>query len=128
MMKRMVVMLALTGCCCMGALAQMDTKAPKIAPGTMIEPAKSFDGMLSSFEEEMVPLAKAMPAEKYDFAPSAAIFVAGQGTEYTGVSTFRAMVLHVASANYSYGGMVSGMKPDGNVKGLTNIKGKDDAV
>jgi hypothetical protein len=128
MMKRMVVMLALTGCCCMSAQAQMDTKAPKIAPGTMIEPAKSFDGMLSSFEEEMVPLAKAMPAEKYDFAPSAAIFVAGQGTEYTGVSTFRAMVLHVAAANYSYGGMVSGMKPDVDVKGLANIKGKDDAV
>jgi hypothetical protein len=128
MMKRMVVALALTGCCWMGAQAQMDAKAPKIAPGTMIEPAKSFDGMLSSFEEEMVPLAKAMPAEKYDFAPSAAIFVAGQGSEYTGVSTFRAMVLHVAAANYSYGGMVSGMKPDVDVKGLANIKGKDDAV
>jgi hypothetical protein len=106
----------------------MDTKAPKIAPGTMIEPAKSFDGMLSAFEEEMVPLAKAMPAEKYDFAPSAAIFVAGQGSEYTGVSTFRAMVLHVAAANYFYGGMVSGMKPDVDVKALAEIKGKDKAV
>jgi hypothetical protein len=128
MMKRMVVMLALTGCCGMGAQAQMDTKAPKIAPGTMIEPAKSFDGMLSSFEEEMVPLAKAMPAEKYDFAPSAAIFVAGQGSEYTGVSTFRAMVLHVAAANYSYASALSGMKPDVDVKGLPEIKDKDKAV
>jgi hypothetical protein len=128
MMKRMVVALALVGCCVTGVQAQTDSKAPKIAPGTMIEPAKSFDGMLSSFEEEMVPLAKAMPAEKFDFVPSAAIFVAGQGTEYTGVSTFRAMVLHVASANYSYGAALSGTKPDVDVKGLANIKDKDKAV
>jgi hypothetical protein len=128
MMKRMMVALALMGCW-MGAQAQTSgAKAPTIAPGTMIEPAKSFDGMLSSFEEEMVPLAKAMPAEKYDFAPSATIFAAGQGTEYTGVSTFRAMVLHVAAANYFYGSTLSGMKPDVDVKGLAQIKDKDKAV
>jgi hypothetical protein len=128
MMKRMVVVLALTSCCWMGAQAQMDTKAPKIAPGTMIEPAKTFDTMLSGLEEEMVPLVKAMPAEKFDFAPSAAIFVAGQGTEYTGVSTFRAMVLHVAAANYSYASAVSGTKPDVDVKALAAIQGKEKAV
>ena len=128
MMKRMVVMLALAGCCWMGAGAQMAEKGPTIAPGTIIDPAKSFNEMLSGFEGEMVPLAKAMPAEKFDFAPSAAIFVSGQGSEYTGVSTFRAMVLHVASANYYYGNLVSGMKPDVDVKALADIKGKDKAV
>ena len=128
MMKRMVVILALAGCCWMGAGAQMAAKGPTIAPGTIIDPAKSFNEMLSGFEGEMVPLAKAMPAEKFDFAPSAAIFVAGQGSEYTGVSTFRAMVLHVASANYYYGNLVSGMKPDVDVKALADIKGKDKAV
>jgi hypothetical protein len=127
MIKRMVVALALTGCC-LGAQAQMVAKGPKIAAGTVIEPAKSFDGMLSGFEKEMVPLAKAMPAEKFDFAPSAAIFVPGQGSEYTGVSTFRAMVLHVASANYYYGNLVSGLKPDVDVKALADIKGKDKAI
>jgi hypothetical protein len=128
MIKRMVVLLALTGCCWLGAQAQTAAKGPKIAAGTVIEPAKSFDGMLSGFEKEMVPLAKAMPAEKFDFAPSAAIFVPGQGSEYTGVSTFRAMVLHVASANYYYGNLVSGLKPDVDVKALADIKGKDKAV
>jgi len=128
-MKRMVVVLALVGgCCATGLQAQMDAKKPKIAAGTIVEPAKSFDGMLSDFEGEFVPLAEAMPAEKFDFAPSAAIFVAGQGTEYTGVSTFRAMVLHVAAANYSYASAVSGAKPDVDVKGLKNIKGKDEAI
>jgi hypothetical protein len=128
MMKRMVVMLALAGCCWMGAGAQMAAKGPTIAPGTIVDPAKSFNDMLSGFEGEMVPLAKAMPAEKFDFAPSAAIFVSGQGSEYTGVSTFRAMVLHVASANYYYGNLVSGMKPDVDVKALADIKGKDKAI
>ena len=128
MMRRMVVALALMGCCCMGAQAQMAAKGPKIAAGTVIEPAKSFDGMLSDFEGEMVPLAKAMPAEKFDFAPSAAIFVPGQGSEYTGVSTFRAMVLHVAAANYYYGNLVSGLKPDVDVKALEDIKGKEKAI
>ncbi|WP_158942991.1 DinB family protein [Granulicella sp. S190] len=133
MMKRMVVALALMGCCVSGMQAtvmqaQMDAKEPKIAPGTMIEPSKSFDAMLKGFEDDFVPLAKAMPAEKFDFAPSAAIFVAGQGSEYTGVSTFRAMVLHVASANYFYASAASGMKPDVDVKALANIKGKDKAI
>ena len=128
MMKRMVVMLALAGCCWMGAGAQMAAKGPTIAPGTIVDPAKSFNEMLSGFEGEMVPLAKAMPAEKFDFAPSAAIFVSGQGSEYTGVSTFRAMVLHVASANYYYGNLVSGMKPDVDVKALADIKDKDKAI
>jgi len=94
----------------------------------MIAPSKSFDGMLSDFEGEMVPLAEAMPAEKYDFAPSAAIFVPGQGSEYATVSTFRKMVLHIASANYYYGSKVGAMKPDVDVKALANIKDKDAAV
>jgi DinB family protein len=128
MMKRMVVVLALAGCCWMGAGAQMAAKGPTIAPGTIVDPAKSFNEVLSGFEGEMVPLAKAMPAEKFDFAPSAAIFVSGQGSEYTGVSTFRAMVLHVASANYYYGNLVSGMKPDVDVKALADIKDKDKAI
>jgi hypothetical protein len=125
MMKRIVVALMLTGCCMTGARAQM---AMKGSAGVIVEPSKSFDGMLSEFEKEMVPLAKAMPVEKYDFAPSASIFVSGQGSEYTGVSTFRAMVLHVAAANYHYGSLLSGMKPDVDVKALASIKDKDKAV
>jgi len=126
MMKRMVVALALACCCATGMQAQ-DAKE-KIAPGTMIEPSKSFDGALSGVEKEFVSLAQAMPAEKYDFVPSAAIFVAGQGSEYATVSTFRQMVLHVASANYYFGSKVSGMKPDVDEKALADIKGKDAAV
>jgi DinB superfamily len=128
MMKQMVVLLAMAACCMTGANAQTGQSAPKVPAGTMIEPAKSFDGMLSAFEEEFMGAAKAFPAEKYDFAPSAAIFAAGQGSEYAGVNTFRATVLHVAAANYFYASAVSGIKPDVDTKALADIKGKDNAI
>jgi hypothetical protein len=127
MMKRIVVVLALAGCCGMATSAQMAPKST-IAPGAMIDPAKSFDASLSEFEEEMMGLAKAMPADKYDFAPSAALFAAGHTTEYSGVRSFGAMVLHIASANYYYAGALSGMKPDVDMKGLESITGKDKIV
>ncbi len=94
----------------------------------IIEPSKSFDEALNSFEKELVGLAKAMPADKYDFAPSAAIFVPAQKTEYTGVRTFGAMVLHIAQANYYYSGLLSGMKPDVDVKALGDLKDKEKIV
>ena len=130
MMKRMVVALALTGCCWTGALAQAGSTGPKIAPGTVLEPAKTFDAMLKGFEDEMMPLAKAMPADKYDFAPSAAIFASGQTTEYKGVRTFGAMVQHIAAANYFYASGLSGLKPDADVKALADgkLKGKEAIV
>ncbi len=133
MMKRMVVMLALAACCATGAKAQMGGAAPKIAPGTTIEPAKSFDAALSSFEDEMMGLAKAMPAEKYSFAPSAAIFAESQKTDYLspdnkGVRSFGQMVAHVAQANYFYGGSLSGLKPDVDVKAIGTLTDKDKIV
>jgi hypothetical protein len=134
MMKRMVVVLALAACCATGAKAQMGGgAAPKIAPGTMIEPAKSFDAMLSSFEAEMMGVAKEMPAEKYSFAPSAAIFVGSHKTDYLspndkGVQTFGQMVAHVAQANYFYAGSLSGLKPDVDVKAIGSLTDKDKIV
>jgi uncharacterized damage-inducible protein DinB len=127
MMKRIVVLLALAGCCGMTASAQMAPKST-IAPGAMIDPGKSFNAALSDFEEEMMGLAKAMPADKYDFAPSAALFAPAQTTEYSGVRSFGAMVLHIASANYYYASALSGMKPDVDMKGIENITGKDKIV
>jgi DinB family len=122
-MKKQIVVLAMLGCCALGLQAQMGAMA-KPGPAAMVEPAKSFDASLSAFETEMMGVAKAMPAEKYDFAPSAGIFAPSQTTEYAGVRTFGAMVIHIAQANYSYSSALSGMKPDVDVKALTNLKDK----
>lgn len=118
----------LAACCATVATAQNTPVAPKVAPGTMIEPAKSFDSALSGFEEQFMGLAKAMPAEKYDFAPTASTFASSQKTEYQGVRTFGQMVTHVAQANYFYGGMLSGLKPEADVKAIGGLKDKDQII
>jgi uncharacterized damage-inducible protein DinB len=133
MVKQMVVALALATCCIQGAQAQMGAAAPKIAPGTAIEPSKSFDSALSDFEGQFMGLAKAMPAEKYSFAPSAAIFASAQKTDYLspnnqGVRSFGQMVAHVAQANYYYGGLISGLKADVDVKAIGSLTDKDQIV
>lgn len=131
MIKQMVVTLALAACCVTG----MQGQAPATAKGatTMVDPAKSFDATLSLFEKQFMGVAKVMPAEKYNFAPSAAIFVESQKTDYRspndkGVSTFAGMVKHVAQANYFFAGLVSGMKPDVDVKAIGDLKDKDQIV
>jgi hypothetical protein len=50
------------------------------------------DRELSILERELVPLAEAMPADKYDFAPT-------QGA-FKGVRTFGQQMTHVASVMY----------------------------
>ena len=71
---------------------------------------------------------KAMPADKFDFAPSQAIFVAGQKTEFATVRTFAQQATHVAQANYFFYSAVSGLKPDVDMDGLPKLTKKDDVV
>ena len=130
-MKRMVVAIALAVCCTTGAIAQTDGTQKSSA--AVIEPSKSFDAMLSLFEKEFMGAAKTMPAEKYGFAPSAAIFVQSQKTDYLspdnkGVRTFAEEVKHVAQANYFFASSLSGMKPDVDVKAIADMKDKEQIV
>ncbi len=113
------------GCCAMGAPAQTSGAT---ATGAMVAPSKSFDASLSSFETEMMGLVRAMPADKYDFAPKAEIFTTAQKTEYAGVSSFGKMVKHVAQANFYYAATLSGLKPDVDVKAIANLQSKDEIV
>src|SRR6202043_3724734 len=99
-----------------------------IAPGTLVSPADTFNAMLTTTENQMMLLVKAMPADKYGFAPSAAIFVPSQKTEYAGVRTFGALVIHVAQANYGMGAKLGGIKPDVNPPALAALKDKDQVV
>ncbi len=125
-LKMMVAVLACTGS--VMAINAQTGAALKVAAGTIIEPSKSFGDGLSSFEKQLMGVVNAMPADKYDFAPNAGIFVPTEKTEYTGVRTFGAMVLHIAEANYYYGSMISGTKPDVDMKALETLKGKEKIV
>jgi uncharacterized damage-inducible protein DinB len=133
MTKRLVVMLALAVCSVTGARGQMGQTAPKVPAGTIIEPGKSFDALLKIYESEMMGAVNAMPADKYSFAPSAAIFVPSQKADYMspndkGVRTFGQMVAHVAQANYYFYGIAWGSKPDVDVKAIGNMTSKEDTV
>jgi hypothetical protein len=96
------------------------------APGSVISPAAGFNAVLSTAESQVMALAKAMPAEKYAFAPRQAIFVPSQKTSYDCVRTFGGLILHVAQANYIMAARFSGLKPEVDVKSVAELKTKDE--
>jgi hypothetical protein len=123
----------LAACCLLSAsgvaaTAQMGSLAAGPAVGTIATPAAALDSQLSLIEMEMMGAVKAMPADKFSFAPSAAIFVPAQKTEFATVRTFAQQAAHVAEANYFFATIYSGLKPDVNVRGIEKLTGKDDIV
>ena len=125
--------LRMTACCVLGmvamaAVAQMNSQsAAGPAVGTIATPAAALDSELDLIEIEMMGAVKAMPAEKFGFAPSAAIFTA-QKTEFATVRTFGQQATHVAQANYFLFGLMSGLKPDADVKAIGTLTKKDEIV
>ena len=71
--------------------------------------ASVLDHQLTNVEKAVIPAADAMPADKYDFAPT-------QG-DFKGVRNFGAEVKHMAVANYALGAGILGEKPPINVTG-----------
>jgi hypothetical protein len=116
------------GMCFSTAIAQMGGPGSAAAPGTITTPAKAFDSQLSLIEGEMMGVVKTMPTDKFNFAPSAAIFVPGQKPEFTGVRTFAQQVKHVAQANFFFYATVSGLKPEADVAGIDKLTQKDEIV
>jgi len=62
-----------------------------------------YDGQIRSIESDILRLAEAMPADKYDFAPTAGAF--------QGVRTFAQQTRHLATVMYMLSGAVLGQKP-----------------
>lgn len=82
-------------------------------------PAQVVDQLLTMVESEMVPLTEAMPADKYNFAPT--------NGNFHGVRTFAQQVKHVISANYGMFGAAASMQPAGMPK-MDTLKTKDQIV
>jgi hypothetical protein len=120
-MKRIFLILAMASCCIPAAQAQ-------IAAGSVVSPADSFNASLTTTENQVMLLVKAMPADKYGFAPSSAIFLPSQKTDYIGVRTFGALIIHVAQANYGMAARLGGIKPDVDTAALASLKDKDQIV
>jgi hypothetical protein len=116
-MKKLFACLSLF--CCMIAMASAQQSAAKPAASV----AEVLDRQFSNMEKDLVPAAEAMPADKYDFAPS--------NGEFKGVRTFAQQVKHIATTNYQVSAALLGEKPPvdtSNENGPDTIKGKDDVV
>lgn len=107
------VRLSALALCCIAPLSFAMAQAPQTAAGapTMVDPAKSMDGVLSAVEKDIVALAEAMPADKYSFAPKNSDFTGGLTPNYAGVRTFGQEIAHIAAGNYLYIGFATGIKP-----------------
>jgi len=101
---------------------------PAPAPGTVVAPAVSMDSAVTSLQTLWTGAASAMPADKYSFAPSAAIFVPAQAVKYDGVRTYAQIITHTIQANYRYFSFVGGIKPDVDMAAIGKLTSKDDIL
>lgn len=128
MHSKMMFACCLLGIAALTAQAQMANSGGTATPATISNPSTALDAQLSMIEGEMMGAVKAMPADKYGFAPSQAIFAPGQRTEFAKVRTFAQQATHVAEANYFFYSGVSGLKPDVDMKAILTLTNKEDVV
>ena len=126
MMRKMMGVALMVVAMASGATAQMGgMKMEAPAVGSPTNPAKEIDGMLAQFEQEFMGAAKAMPADKYEFAPKSSMI---PGSKFDTVRSFAAQMSHVIQANYYFYGLVGGMDPGVDVKAIGSMTKKDDLV
>ncbi len=89
MMQRMLLFAALCGLSTVPFCLHAQSNT-----ASMAAPADVFNKMLTDQEKEFVDAADAMPADKFNYAPTMG--------EFQGVRTFAAQVKHVAGANYYF--------------------------
>ena len=106
---------------CLTALATFAVTTLLIAPAfaASASPSQVYGKLLSGQAEEVIAAAEAMPADKYNFAPT-------NGT-FEGVRTFGQQVSHIASSQY-YFFSGFGVKPSGDPDGIDKLTSKDDIV
>ena len=114
--------MVLSGCTLMGS-AQMGSTSAKVAPGTQMSPVQAQEELLNLFEGEFMGVAKAMPADKYSFAPPSS-----GGAKFDGVRTFAQEVSHVTLANYYFASKIVGEKIPVDGKAINAMTSKDDLL
>ncbi len=87
--------------------------------GAQAEPGQAFAKLFHGQAEEVIAAAEAMPADKYNFAPTSGNF--------KGVRTFAQEVTHVAEAQYFFFSGF-GVKPEIDPQSISKLTSKDDAV
>ena len=93
----LVAALALPACCVAQGMGSMNMPGNDgMKMGSTVMPSQVFNKMLSGEESEFVGAAEAMPADKFNFAPSTSM------GDFSGVRTFAQEIKHVTEANYGF--------------------------
>lgn len=111
-----------------GGLASAQAPAaPKAAPKATVDKAPTvgqvMDRQLANLEREFVPLAEALPEDKFGFAPTAG--------EFKDVKTFARQASHIGAANYMFAAGILGEKPPldlGGDDGPATLKTKAEII
>ncbi|MFP5229548.1 MAG: DinB family protein [Acidobacteriota bacterium] len=119
-LRRMMCTVIVTALAAPALLLAQPPAAPPAASAS-IAPGDSLNGLMNLLEGEVVSAAEAMPADKYDFAPTAG--------EFKGVRNFSSQVKHLAESNYEFfqGWNVPGHAPVDS-KTIEAMKSKDEIV
>jgi len=129
-MKIKLAAISLLCCIACVAHAQMGSTTTTTT-STQPDASKPFDAIWSTIEKQVVSAAEAMPAEKYSFAPTQAIFKDSQKTDFatpTPVRAFGGEVAHVAQANYYFFSSFAAEKPDADMAAMDKLTSKADIV
>jgi uncharacterized damage-inducible protein DinB len=108
----------LKSCICAVALG-LSSLMPATAFAAAASPSEVYDKLLKSQLEDVVGVAEAMPADKYNFAPT--------DGKFDGVRTFSGQLTHIAMAQYFFFSGF-GPKPSIDPKSLSSLKSKDEVI
>ena len=110
-------------------LAASHAQAPAAAASDSANNLIALTQTVTRFENNILALAEAMPADKYDFAPSNSLFKAGSPAQFDTVHTFAWQVTHLCALPYRMYAPF-GVKPDTDVdpKTFDSLKGKDEII
>jgi hypothetical protein len=114
MKTKLLLIIVLTGVCF--------AHSPKAKPNRTN--AQILDFLLDFQEKRIIEVAEAMPAEKYDFVPTAG--------EFKDVRSFAEQLKHIAADNYLLGAGILGENPPGDVnddeRGSASVKTKPQII
>ncbi len=125
-MKRFVYFLALG--LCVGPLpvkAQVTAMRQEVGSVQHAGTPEAFASLIDLLEADILPVARAMPAEKYSFSPDD---LHVPGASFHGVRSFADQVRHVTEANYHIFAEAGGLPVDPAANGLGTLKSKDELV
>ena len=131
MLRSLAAGMLLLGLGCAISLAQnMAQNSPITQPqAPSADPTKPILMAVTRFENNLMSLAQAMPADKYSFAPSAELFKTGAPAQFATVRTFAQQISHVAGEPFRLLAPY-GVTPDAavDVKSLDTVTSKDDLI